>query len=191
MQGPGFSEQVANLQAEVRLLKKANQQLTIDHQVIDHHADGRVPADGCMSVPVAPSPARKAAQETTWCVDPAQHDTCLPAWCWSLRANKPQPYLRLLCGAMRHANAVQGAVATIRAKDKQLEVDAQRLKAAAATKDRMHVSWDSGGVWGAKPRRGCLPEARRPNTRRDAVTARHKPDTPCLVLDSGATGAGG
>lgn len=33
LQGPGFNEQVASLQSEVRLLKKANQQLTEDHKV--------------------------------------------------------------------------------------------------------------------------------------------------------------
>jgi hypothetical protein len=33
LQGPGFNEQVASLQSEVRLLKKANLQLTEDHKV--------------------------------------------------------------------------------------------------------------------------------------------------------------
>ncbi len=33
LQGPAFSDQVAKLQAEVRLLKQANQQLTEDHKV--------------------------------------------------------------------------------------------------------------------------------------------------------------
>lgn len=33
LQGPAFSEQVASLQAEVRMLKKTNQQLTEDHKV--------------------------------------------------------------------------------------------------------------------------------------------------------------
>ena len=33
LQGPGFSEQVASLQAEVRLLKKANVELTENHKV--------------------------------------------------------------------------------------------------------------------------------------------------------------
>jgi hypothetical protein len=34
---------------------------------------------------------------------------------------------------------LQSAVDTIRAKDKQLDADAKKLKAAAATEDRMHV----------------------------------------------------
>lgn len=64
MQGPGFSEQVAGLQAEVRLLKKASAQLQED---------------------------------------------------------------------------LKAAVSIIRAKDKQLELDAAKLRAAAATTDRLHV----------------------------------------------------
>lgn len=38
----------------------------------------------------------------------------------------------------------QGAVNTIHAKDKQLEANAKKLQAAAATEDRMHVSCDLG-----------------------------------------------
>jgi hypothetical protein len=41
---------------------------------------------------------------------------------------------------------MQANLDAIRAKDKQLKVDAEKLKAAAATEDRMHVSFGAAAL---------------------------------------------